>query len=451
MSLRTRLILMQVVLTVLLLGGIWLRLGSSFAGWSEEVVDAALHARFDALTAQLEDEHGRLELDDEDDDGGPFRITDGAGAVQLARGFTAYASLDETPGYRTATLPDGRAVRALTGTIQRRHHKTFVLTVARPTRTFTALSTRFLRGILVTLGVGVVLGALGSAILAALLVAPIRRLADEVAGLEVQALHHRISSPSRDPSLTQLTASFNGLLARLDEAFSRQRTFVARASHALKTPLATVLTQAEVALHRERDAAAYRRALEEIAASARESAAVVEGLLAASRADAAAEHLSPTAVPAAQLLDEAGRLFGPTAAQAGLTLELAASPGAVIHADPDRLREIIAALLDNAIRYTPAGGEVGLRVDTLDAGARVEVWDTGLGISESERGRVQERFFRGGAAEATGQPGTGLGLAVVTALAEAHHATLALEPRAGGGTRVVLEFPGELSPPGRGS
>lgn len=442
MSLRTRLVLMQVGLTVLLLGGIWLRLGSSVTGWAEEVVDAALHARFDALAGRLEFEHGRLELEGDDDDGeASYRVSED-GQVRLTRGFSAYAMLDERPGYRTVTLPDGQVVRALTGDIELKHHRRLVLTVVRPTRTFTALSARLLRGILVTLAGGVLVGAIGAAVLAAFIVAPIRRLADQVSRLEAEGLQHRVAATSTDPSLVRLTETFNALLDRLQGKFDRQRAFVARASHALKTPLATVLAQAEVALHRERDAAAYRQALQDIAGSARDSTLVVEGLLAASRADAATEQLRCVPVQVGRLLSEVRQLFDSQVAQAGLTFITEGDAASTVFVDPDRLKELLAALLDNAVRYTPPGGQVGLSITPSAQGSRVVVWDTGFGISDDERDQVLERFFRGHAAEALGQPGSGLGLAVVAALAGAHHAALSLEPQPGGGTRVVLDFPG---------
>ena len=447
MSLRTRLALMQVVLTTLLLAGVWLYLGAAFGGWGDEVLDAALAARFEGLVARLEVDDGRIELegDDEVAEGGPFRITDEEGRVRLARSFGPYGAVPSAPGYATVALPDGGAVRALSGPIRagphRRRGPDLTLTVVRPTGAFSALSARFLRGILVTMALAAAVGAVGASILAALFVAPLRRFAGEVAALEAGTLHTRITSPGPDPSLTRLTDAFNGLLDRLQAAFDRQRAFVARASHALKTPLATVLAQAEVALRRERSPEAYRAALEDIAASARASAAVVEGLLAASRADEAAEHLAPRVVPLAQVIDDLRRLVARRAEQAGLTLRLDEGADGAVFADPERLRELLSALFDNALRYTPAGGELGLTTAQTAQGTRLVVWDTGLGIAAEERAKVLERFYRGQAADTVGEPGSGLGLAVVAALAEAHHARLAIEANPGGGTRVVLDFP----------
>lgn len=456
MSLRVRLVLMQVALTVLLLGGVSVYLASSFQGWTSEALDETLQARVHGLAGRLELEHGEVELEGDDEDWshttGPFRVSTARGRVLLTRGFARYAEVPVTPGVRTVELADGATVRVWTELVaphERRGHgqrERVMITVVSPTGLFDALSARFLRGVLGALGLGALLGAAGAWVLAGLFLAPVHRLAAAVAGIEAGSLHQRVDAGVSDPDLGRLTAAFNAMLDRLEASFERQRAFVARASHALRTPLATVLAQTEVALRRDREAPAYRAALEDIAESARASGQVVEGLLAASRADAARERLRPAVLPVAPLLDEVRRLFALRAEQAELTLEVEAPEGLEIHADPGRLRELLAALLDNALRYTPKGGRVGLRAEPRPGAVRVEVWDTGPGVEADERGRIFERFQRGRAAERSAASGSGLGLAVVAALAEAHRARVSVEDRPGGGARFLIEFPDDLGP-----
>jgi two-component system OmpR family sensor kinase len=113
----------------------------------------------------------------------------------------------------------------------------------------------------------------------------------------------------------------------------------------------------------------------------------------------------------------------------------------VVNADPAALRELLEALVDNAIHYTPRGGRAGVRAGHVASGTELTVWDTGPGIAPEERAKVFERFYRGSGAEASGRPGSGLGLAIVKAIADAHGAPVALGGRAGGGLEVTIRFP----------
>ena len=112
-----------------------------------------------------------------------------------------------------------------------------------------------------------------------------------------------------------------------------------------------------------------------------------------------------------------------------------------VRADPATLRELLEALLDNALLYTPSGGRCGVRAEPGAGTVSLSVWDTGPGIPEVERGQVFDRFFRGVAAQASGRPGSGLGLAIVKAIADAHGARLSLGDRPGGGAVFSVELP----------
>ncbi len=112
------------------------------------------------------------------------------------------------------------------------------------------------------------------------------------------------------------------------------------------------------------------------------------------------------------------------------------------HADPAALRELVQALLDNAVHYTPAGGRAGLSAAARDGGCTLTIWDTGPGIPAGERERAFDRFFRGAAAQASGKPGSGLGLAIARAIVDAHGGTISLRDRAGGGLEVEVRLPG---------
>jgi two-component system OmpR family sensor kinase len=306
-----------------------------------------------------------------------------------------------------------------------------------------ALEERFRRGLLLAFAAALVVGGIGAAVLAQLSLAPLRRVAAEVDAMGAASLDRRLATAGLDPELGRVAGAFNALLARLEDAMARQRQLVSRASHALRTPVATILTRAEVALRRDRDAAAYREALKDVTSAARESATLVAHLLTLSRLDERRGAPVREDVPLAALADEVVRLLAPRAEEAGVALEVDVPAALVLRADPAALRELAEALLDNAIRYTPRGGRAGVRGAQTPAGAALAVWDTGPGIPAGERAKVLERFYRGEASQASGQPGSGLGLAIVKAIADAHGAAVALGERAGGGLEVTVAFPAQ--------
>lgn len=460
MSLRVRLVLLVVALTLPLLFGLGLYLGSGLDRWAEEVLDAQLAERVARIAARIEVERsGEIELEHEDEWGeAPFVVETASGKL-LARGGARVPSLARELGTEdrhadTRRAPDGRRWRVLSARVRPSHEgrrsraPAVVVTVAAPSQPFAALSSRFRAGLLTALALGALLSALGAIAVAQLFLAPIRRLSADVAAIEASSLDQRIRAHRLDPELARLAAAFNGVLDRLQAAFARQQQFVARASHALRTPLAGMLSQAEVTLRRERSVEDHRAVLEDIAASARESAALVEGLLALSRADVAGGGLQREPIALADVADEMRRLFALRAEEAGVTLAWDVPEGLFIDADRARLRELLEALLDNALRYTTAGGEAGLSARDDDDSVVLEVWDTGVGIAPEEVQLVFERFFRGRAADETRKGGTGLGLSVVKAIATAHGATVELVPRAGGGTRALVRWPRRPPPPG---
>lgn len=443
MSLRARLVLLVLGLTTVLLGGLGFALAGSLSRWTEEVVDAELQRRAQALQRELHVEHGELELEEEDHlpSGSPLRLERPGGAVLLERGAWPTA-LPGGLGATTLALASGEPVRVLSVSfVPRGADAPLVLRVAAPLGTVSGVADRFRAGLLLALLLAAVLSAGGAALLARTFLAPLQRLSRDVDGLDPSALTGRLDASGLDPELTRLARAFNGLLDHIAAGVERQRAFVGRASHALRTPLASLLAQGEVALRRDRSATEYRAALEAIVATTRDAAALTEALLALSRADAATAEAAKEPVDLRALAHELERLFRPRAELAGLALEVSVPEGLVLEASRPRLREALDAVLDNAVRYTPRGGRVTVSARAHDGGVALDVEDTGPGFAPTERAQVFERFFRGAAAEQTGQPGSGLGLSVVKALVEADGGRAELSDAPGGGARVTLTFP----------
>ncbi|MBI4817664.1 MAG: HAMP domain-containing protein [Deltaproteobacteria bacterium] len=451
MSLRIRLVLLVSALVTLLLLGFGSYLGRSMGVWSSEVLDRELRHRVEELEAHLEVEHGRLELEDEEgtQDSGPFRVQDAAGATLLEGGLDklGFRTRSDLLGYETMRTPGGKPWRLYSARISAHHdrqlspeRRPLVLTVAAPAERFSALSTRFRVGLGTAVLLGIMLGALGAAAVAQVVSGPLRRLSGQVELIDEKSLDRRVDLRGLDPELARLARALNAAFDRLEIAFEQQRNFVGRASHALRTPIASILSVAEVAGRRERSSEENRAALRDIVRVADGASQLIDQLLSLARVDASRGVLSEEMFEVNSVGDDLRALFAPRVEQAGLHLELDVPAGLRIRADRSSFLELLDALLDNAVRYTPKGGRVGLTAQAADGHVEIEVWDTGLGIRPEEREEVFERFRRGVAAEESGQPGSGLGLAIAKAIAIAHGADLRIEARGDGGTRVISRW-----------
>jgi two-component system OmpR family sensor kinase len=224
-----------------------------------------------------------------------------------------------------------------------------------------------------------------------------------------------------------LVASLNDLLARLERALDRERAFIADAAHELRTPLTAVGLQLQV-LERVPAGAEREQALERLKAGVQRAVRLVGQLLDLARQDEAVTDRLPTRVDLATVAREVVAEQAPQAQARGIDLGLDAS-AAKAEGDAESLRVALGNLVDNAIRYTPPGGKVDVRVRTEGGELVAEVLDTGPGIPPEERERVFDRFYRGGAAAGSG---SGLGLSIVREIARRHGATVELRDRDGG-------------------
>jgi two-component system sensor histidine kinase QseC len=261
---------------------------------------------------------------------------------------------------------------------------------------------------------------------------PMRAIASQIAARRPEQPQALMLDTAPD-EVRPLVEEIDRLFARVGQALDAERRFTADAAHELRTPLAALATQAQVAL-RARDAEERRHALEQLATSTRRAARLVDQLLTLARLDPAG---STPAAPVAmdQLAEEVCADHGAAALAKEVELELEAEPTTVA-GNPDMLRVLLRNLVDNAIRYTPAGGRVTVAV----APGRLVVTDTGPGIPAEERQRVFDRFHRLAGQEIEG---SGLGLSIVARVAEQHRARLILEDgTAGRGLRVTVAFPG---------
>ena len=275
--------------------------------------------------------------------------------------------------------------------------------------------------------------AVAGSLLAARALRPVDRLRREVDEIPGDALEHRVAEGRAD-ELGRLARAFNRLLARAARSAEEQQRFVADASHELKTPATALAGHARiVARAAERgDLAQARESALVVEAQTRRLAGTLGELLSLAESGAGALECEPLRLDrlVADACDEL------RVAHPGRSIEVELEP-ATVTGDAGRLGELARVLIDNALKYSPANAAVAVAVTDGEA-PRLSVRDHGPGLTEADRARAFDRFFRGEAA--AGVAGSGLGLAIAQAIAERHGAVLALEGAQGGGTLASVQF-----------
>lgn len=269
--------------------------------------------------------------------------------------------------------------------------------------------------------------------------APLERLRREVAKRPRDDLS--LLDEARAPDeVRPLIRAVNDLLERLKQVMAVQQRFVADAAHQLRTPFAGLKTQAELAL-RETDPERVRHALTQILTSAERCNHLVNQLLALARNEPGSHaYGSFDQLDLNRLAQDVTMQWVPEALKKNIDLGFEGSSQALpVRGDTIGLKEMIGNLLDNAIRYTPSGGAVTLRVGYEKGGAVLRIEDNGPGIPEEHREHVFDRFYR---ILGSGQPGSGLGLAIVQEVARLHSAHVSLSASTNGrGTLITVRFP----------
>jgi two-component system OmpR family sensor kinase len=245
---------------------------------------------------------------------------------------------------------------------------------------------------------------------------PVVRLSRQAERLGAGDLSRRMPVPAADDEVRRLAESLNAMLARLEATMARERAFVADASHELRTPLARLKAELELASRGERSAAELREAVRSAAEETDELATLANDLLVLARADQGRLPIHPETLRLRPLLEAAAR-------RADVPVTVDAGADLTVHADPVRLTQAVANLLDNAVRH----GAPPIRLSAVVGadGVAIHVRDHGQGIDPALRTRAFERFTRGDAAREG--DGAGLGLALVAAIADAHGAAVGID------------------------
>lgn len=272
--------------------------------------------------------------------------------------------------------------------------------------------------------------------------APVDALARTARTISGHNLSSRLEQLHTGDELQRLSDTLNEMLARIESAFLRITEFTADASHELRTPIALIHTEAELALRRSRNESEYREALQQILQQAERTGKLIEELLAIARADSGREALHVRPIDLLAVVRESAARWSQVAALRNLQFQeqLNGQPLRIV-GDENTLRRLIDILLDNAFKYTPPPGRVILRAEEKDGCAVVSVEDTGIGIASEDQEKIFERFYRVDKARSRELGGSGLGLAIARWIALSHHGGIAVESTVGHGSVFRIELP----------
>lgn len=235
-------------------------------------------------------------------------------------------------------------------------------------------------------------------------------------------------------------------LLPVERSIEHMRRFMADAAHEMRTPLTVIRSRAEVALQKPREAGEYVEAMRGVEAETRRLGRIVEDLLTLARADAGERSVERHRVFLDDIVSDAAGAARAMAQARGVELTVDEFEESAVEGDAALLRQLAMLLLDNAVKFTPAGGHVSLRVGTVDGRSTLTVEDNGPGISGEQLPHIFDRFYRGDPAHSRGMVGSasdgaGLGLAIAKWIVEAHDAEIHVHAAAGAGTRMTVVFP----------
>jgi heavy metal sensor kinase len=276
--------------------------------------------------------------------------------------------------------------------------------------------------------------------------APMERLRRSTEEITASRLDRRLPVANTHDELGRLTQTVNAMIARLERSFAEIRRFTADASHELRTPLTVIRTEAEVTLSKPHDPDECRNLLGSILEECDKLTRLTEQLLTLAREDVGADRPPLERVDLAVVVRGVVEDMRPLAETRGLRLRAEGDGEFPVRGDALRLRQVFVNVVDNAIKYTPAGGEVAVEMGRLDCQLIVTVRDTGIGIAAEHLGRVFDRFYCVDKARSREQGGTGLGLSIAQSIVTAHGGRMELASIPGQGTTCTVRLPAEPRP-----
>lgn len=433
--------------------GAWVAMRSSV----REAVDHDLAQRIGDVRQFTEQEldQGQAELLEELQEhallglgGGLLQLSDDNGRVLFRSGRLKNAAIDLVKpaagdtsiqfGFRSA---NGARVRVAAQMVEVKGRR-FLIQVVEPMHQFNESIERFEAGLLILAPFFLLLASAGGFWMSSRALAPVDRITKDARAISVTNLSARLEVPPASDELQRLTETLNEMLQRIEAEMKRIVQFTADASHELRAPLTLIHTAAEFSLRRERTREELVDAMRKIVRESERTARLVDDLLLLARADSNTHELrlEPTDIAST----------GRGAADLALTLARVKNiqVSADIPGDPllvagneQLLEQLWLILLDNAVKYTPAGGEIRFSMQAVNSHLETKVTDTGIGIAQADLPHVYDRFWRADKVRSREAGGAGLGLSIARWIVESHRGEIEIDSEPGRGSQVTVRFP----------
>jgi len=470
-GLRFRLTLSYVLFFMLLLTGIGLFYRQILEKQLERREQAALEEQWDAAKGYLSFENERPVWSEDPEDAEivaqlqqMYLIAD-ANGIALKYNSDTYDTIRFSPAEIQAILgqskpdfsersdKDGNAYLIEAGTVYNelehpRRKQPYFLAIGRPLADTQRTVSSFTRSYFLLLPLLIALSALLGWAFAGRAIQPLNSVAQAAQNITGSNLSLQIPLRGAGDELDHMIESFNLMTARLNQSFEQIRRFSTDVSHELRTPLTAIRGQLEVALFTADTTEQYREAMVNALEDVEQLSSIVRALLLLSQAESGQLALQKSALDLSEVAQEVADQFQIPAQEKKIRLTAQTTPGSVIHADRTQIERLLANLLSNAMKYTPAGGRVEVRVGPSESPVFVslEVEDTGVGIPAENLPHIFDRFYRVRSPQTNQAGGLGLGLSFVSWIVEAHDGRIDVASTVGEGTRFRILLPRESEP-----
>jgi signal transduction histidine kinase len=289
----------------------------------------------------------------------------------------------------------------------------------------------------------VLIGIAGGSFLAFRALRPIRDLINTVRRIDDGKMDARVPSSQTGDELEELVRLFNRMLGRIETLINGMREALDNVAHDLRTPITRLRSVIETALQSEAGEEHLREALMDTAEEAERINTALDTLMDISEAEKGIMNLKLEKTDTVSLIREVVELYQYVAEDKGVTLVTSLPDGLYVEIDSNRIRQVLANLVDNAVKFTPAGGRIEVGASTADTGVMIRVLDTGIGIPAQDLPRIFDRLFRG--EKSRTYHGLGLGLSMVQAVVRAHQGSIEVESHVGQGSMFKVFLPGSAA------
>jgi heavy metal sensor kinase len=348
--------------------------------------------------------------------------------------------------FESAKYPNEPPLRLVSVPINYRGRLLYIVQVGTSMESIEDTLHRFLILLLVAMPVALAVALVGGWFLAGRALRPVDDITLAAQRIAAGDLSQRLTMSTAPDEIGRLAGTFNDMIGRLDASFRQIRQFTSDASHELRTPLTVMKGETELVLRRPRPLEDYQSVLESNLEEIDRMTRIVDELLFLSRADMGEVKTESVPVALQSLVEDIHRQATLLGQDRNIEVVLGTVMPAVVQGDELRLRELLLNLVENAVKYSHAGGKVEIALLTDSRHASLSVTDQGIGIAPADQARIFDRFFRTDLARSHTKKGTGLGLAICAWIAEAHAGRIDVKSAVGQGSTFTFTLPLSLGP-----